>query len=380
MEHHGNLLPWQRVAEQTRATLRAVELKENFELDYNQLTNSIDANTKMVAICHISNTIGTVNDIKKIIEKAHNFDSPVLIDAAQSAAFYPIDKKSIDYDFLAFSGHKIFGPFGTGVLYANSKYHTEMEPYTVGGGIVKEVQEQTTNYKNFPYNLDAGTPNIAGVIGLGAALKFVNEIDRKEARDYIQYLGLYAFEQLEIIEGVSIYGNKNNNTGIISFSIHNIHPHDAASFLNMDGIAVRAGMHCTQPLLKYLKIPATIRLSFSIYNSKAEIDKAIESIKRVIKGLVMTKEELEILYREKILPENKNPYHFEEREDFSIKILAYNPICGDKFSIYFNDKDKFEEQFFSGIGCAISKSSTSLMVKTLEGKNYHEALEICKNF
>ncbi|MFZ9046260.1 MAG: aminotransferase class V-fold PLP-dependent enzyme [Cyclobacteriaceae bacterium] len=282
-EHHGNFIPWQQLAKEKKAELRIIPLTNNGDLELSQLPKLIDSKTKFVSVQHISNTLGTLHDIEHIIEISHQQNVPVMIDAAQSASLYSLDWDRIDYDFLAFSGHKVFGPFGVGVVFVAPNYQELVNPYKLGGGIIRDVQVDDTVFSGFPYVLDAGTPNISGVIGLGAALDYLVSLDRTELRKTQEELINTAADRLSGVQGLSVLGTPKRRSSIISFTVDGIHPHEIASFLNQDNIAVRAGMHCTQPLLDHLRTPATARMSTSIYNSVEDIDKLIDSLHGLIK-------------------------------------------------------------------------------------------------
>ncbi|HHP7240467.1 MAG TPA: aminotransferase class V-fold PLP-dependent enzyme [Cyclobacteriaceae bacterium] len=279
MEHHANFIPWQMLCKRKSAELRIVPLDQNGDIDLGKLITSIDDKTKIVALNHISNTLGTINPIAEIVGWAHKKDVPVMIDAAQSAALHNLEVESNGIDFLAFSGHKIFGPFGVGVLYVDEKFIPKVDPYTFGGGMIEAVTTAETSFLSYPHNLDAGTSNISGVIGLSKAIDFINELQKSKLIDHLAALTDYCRERLGEIEGLQILGNPKKHFGILSFTVDEIHPHDVSSFLNHDSIAVRAGMHCTQPLLESMEIPATVRVSFSIYNSKTDVDRLIVSLK-----------------------------------------------------------------------------------------------------
>ena len=282
MEHHANFIPWQKIAQEKKVEFRVIPIDKNGDLNLLALNNLIDRKTKLLSVNHISNTLGTINPIEEIIEIAHKKGVPVMLDAAQSAAYYELSQKKLQYDFLAFSAHKLFGPFGVGILYVADNYIENILPYNLGGGIIREVSVEETLFNNYPYNMDAGTPNIGGAMGLAAAIKFVSGLDKKEIQENINHLRIYCEEKLRAINDVNILGNPKKKSGIISFTIKAIHPHDIASFLNQDNIAVRAGMHCTQPLLNALATPATVRVSFSVYNTKEEVDRLVHSIKELI--------------------------------------------------------------------------------------------------
>lgn len=283
LDHHANFIPWQMLAHEKGAELRVVPIDKNGDLDLLKLDKLLDGKTKFLSLNHISNSIGTTNDISQIIALAHKRNIPVMIDAAQSVAYYDLDIQQLDYDFLAFSGHKMFGPFGIGVLYVAEKWMKNITPYNYGGGIIKDVTIEKTTFSNFPFNIEAGTPNISGVMGLSSAIDFIQEFDKKEMRQHISALTNYCVDQLRSIKKVEIIGNPEKRSGIISFVVDGIHPHDVASFLNQDNIAVRAGMHCTQPLLAAMDTSATVRVSFSIYNERKEVDQLKDSLVELIK-------------------------------------------------------------------------------------------------
>lgn len=283
MEHHANFIPWQMLCKKYGIELRVVPIDQNGDLDMMQLKEFIDHHTQLVAVTHISNTLGTINPIADIIAIAHAKEVPVLIDAAQSISHFDISIEHLDYDFLVFSGHKMFGPFGIGILQVAEKHIQQMLPLHYGGGMIKQVTIENTQFRDFPYNLDAGTPNISGVIGISAAAVFIDALGKKNMRQHLEELTYYALDVLAQIPELTIVGTPKKQAGIISFNAKNIHPHDVASFLNKDGIALRAGMHCTQPLLAQMGLQATARISFSVYNTKEEIDLLALSLRELIK-------------------------------------------------------------------------------------------------
>lgn len=283
MEHHANFIPWQMLCREVGAELRIIPISGNGDLDLGALEPLLDNRTRLVAITHISNLLGTFNPIEEVIALAHAKGVPVLIDAAQSGALYPMDVTQMDCDFLTFSGHKAFGPFGIGVLYTRQELKADIHPYTYGGGIVQNVMLDVTDFKPYPHNLDAGTPNIPGVIGLSAAIDFTRDLDRKACVEHVQGLSHLCRNELKRINGVKVLGEPLKTGGIVSFYIDDIHPHDVASFLDEDHIAVRAGVHCAQPLLDHLDVAATVRASFSIYNTKEEVEHLVHAVKELIK-------------------------------------------------------------------------------------------------
>ncbi|MEM1135308.1 MAG: cysteine desulfurase [Bacteroidota bacterium] len=283
MEHHANLIPWQQLCIKNRAKLQVIPLNEKGEIDLQQFSTLLTQRTKIVALTHVSNTLGTINPIAEIVELAHQKAIPVLIDGAQSVGHFPINLYDLAIDFLVFSGHKIFGPTGIGVLYCKEKYHDQIKATKFGGGSIKEVSFNETSWKNYPHSMEAGTPHIAGVIGLGKALGFINEFDLTEAFSHEQKLAILLKENLKSIGGIELLGNPTHFSGIASFIVENIHPHDVASFLAEQEIAVRAGHHCTQPLLASMGVPATVRVSFSVYNIEEDVVKLVEVLKELKK-------------------------------------------------------------------------------------------------
>ncbi len=272
MEHHANFLPWQQLALHHQAELRVAALTSAGDIDMDALARMIDENTRMVAVTHISNTLGTINPIVEIIKLSHEKGAPVLVDAAQSIAHYPLNVVDLECDFLTFSGHKMFGPFGMGVLYAHPQWVKDIQPYNYGGGMIRQVGIDQSTYADFPRNLEAGTPNVAGVAGLGSAISYIESLDREEVIAHIDALLTYANARLSELEGIHLPAKPSQQSGIVSFNVEDVHPHDVASALNRENIAVRAGMHCTQPLLDEMGLGATVRASFTIYNSQEEID------------------------------------------------------------------------------------------------------------
>lgn len=282
LEHHANFLPWQEVCKKKGAELRILRLDGGGKLTADSLAELVDERTKLVAVNHISNTLGCINDVKSLAEVCNRHSIPVLIDAAQSVALHSLDVTKLGCDFLVFSGHKMFGPMGTGVLFVSSNYVGKMEPLIVGGGMIESVSEKVSSYRQFPFNLDAGTPNVQGVIGLGAALDFLIKLDRAAARSHVARLTSKFTQGVKSIAEVRLLPFFDEESGIVSFNVGDIHAHDVAGFLNRDNIAIRAGMHCTQPLLDDLNLEATARVSFSIYNTEDEVDRLISSLQKLV--------------------------------------------------------------------------------------------------
>ncbi len=285
MEHHSNIVPWQMVAEQVGLQVKYIPIDEAGELKLDQLDHLITEKTKIISITHISNSLGTINPIKEIIEKAHKKGIKVLIDAAQSLQHFDVDVQALDCDFMAFSGHKIFGPTGVGILYGKEDLLNAMPPYQGGGAMIKSVTMEKTTYNDLPEKFEAGTPNIAGGIGLGAAIKWLSGFEMNEIAAYENELLDYATKRIKEIDGVIIYGESKAKSGILSFLIEDVHPYDIGTLLNQQGIAVRTGHHCTQPIMDHFEITGTIRASFSFYNTKKEIDLFIDALKKALSML-----------------------------------------------------------------------------------------------
>jgi cysteine desulfurase/selenocysteine lyase len=285
MEHHSNILPWQQVCEEKGAVLKVIPINDAGELIISEYKRLLNERTKIVAITHISNTLGTINPIEEIIALAHVKNIPVLIDGAQAVPHTAVDVQLLSADFYVFSGHKLFGPTGVGVLYGKEKWLNEMPPYQVGGGTIKTVTFKKTEYADLPLKFEAGTPHIDGVIGLAVAIDYVNKIGFKNIEAYEHELLIYATEALQKIEGLKIIGTAKNKASVISFVVEGLHPFDIGTILDQLAIAVRTGHHCTQPLMNLYNIPGTVRASFAFYNTKEEIDMLTSGLQRAIKML-----------------------------------------------------------------------------------------------
>jgi len=283
MEHHSNLIPWQLCAQETGAILKHIPFNEDGTLDLSEPEKWFTHKTKLVAVIHQSNVFGTVNPIKDIIKMAHDVGAIVLVDAAQSVPHQTVDVQDMDCDFLAFSGHKMLGPTGVGVLYGKPELLEAMPPFLGGGEMIRTVSLNDSTWNDIPWKFEAGTPNIAQAIGLGAAIDYINKIGLENIHDYEQALLNYALEKMQEIPGINIYGAAQKRGAVISFNVENIHPHDLAQFLDNDGIAIRAGHHCAQPIMKKLGVSATGRASFYVYNSKEDVVRLCESIEKTIK-------------------------------------------------------------------------------------------------
>ncbi|KAB2492272.1 cysteine desulfurase [Priestia endophytica] len=277
MEHHSNIIPWQQVAKATGATLKYIPLTDDGSLDLEEVRNTVTSNTKIVAIMHVSNVLGTINPVKEIARIAHENEAVMVVDGAQSAPHMKVDVQDLDCDFYAFSGHKMGGPTGIGVLYGKKALLEKMEPVEFGGEMIDFVNLYDSTWKELPWKFEGGTPIIAGAIGLGAAIDFLEDVGLDNIAAHEHKLAQYALEKLSTVEGITIYGPK-ERAGVVTFNLDEVHPHDVATVLDADGIAVRAGHHCAQPLMKYLNVSATARASFYLYNTEEEIDRFVSSL------------------------------------------------------------------------------------------------------
>ena len=282
MEHHSNLVPWQAVCEKTGAKLKYMYIDENYEIPEEEIINKITDKTKIVGITHVSNVTGTVNNVDKIIKYAHKKGAIVVVDASQSIPHMKIDVQKLNADFLAFSGHKMLAPLGIGVLYGKKELLNKMPPFLMGGDMIEYVYEDHTTFAPLPNKFEAGTQNVEGVIGLGAAIDYINSIGYQKIHEIESEVISYAIEKLSSLEYLELYitNNKANHSGVISFNIKGVHPHDVASILDTEGVCIRSGNHCAQPLLRFLKMDSTCRASFYIYNTKEDVDKLVSALNK----------------------------------------------------------------------------------------------------
>ena len=278
MEHHSNIVPWQELCKRTGASLKIAPIDHNGELMIEELERLLCKNTKILALTHTSNTLGTINPIKEIITMAHHLNIKVLIDGAQAIGHQNIDVQDLDCDFYAFSGHKLYGPTGIGVLYGKEELLNELEPYQFGGEMILKVTFDETTYNSLPYKFEAGTPNMAGAIGLEKAIGYLESVNLNACVKQEEAVTEYALKQLKDFSNIKLIGNSDNRSSIISFTIENIHPHDIGTILNQKGIAMRTGHHCTMPLMDFYNIPGTIRASFSFYNTENEVDEMVAAL------------------------------------------------------------------------------------------------------
>lgn len=285
MEHHSNIVPWQMVCELTGATLRVIPINDAGELIMDEFKSMVNEKTAIISVTHVSNTLGTINPVKEIIDFAHEREIPVMLDGAQAVPHMRIDVQDLDADFYAFSAHKMFGPNGVGILYGKEKFLNDIPPYKGGGDMIKSVTFEKTTYNDLPHKFEAGTPNIAGGIGLGAAIDFMESIGIDAIAEYENDLLEYATTLLSSIEGLNIIGTAKDKASVISFLVDGTHPYDLGTLLDQMGIAIRTGHHCTEPLMNRFEIPGTARASFAFYNTTEEIDYLYESLNRAINML-----------------------------------------------------------------------------------------------
>ena len=285
MEHHSNLVPWQFVTKQTESKLSYMYINDNFELSIDEIMKKITDKTKIVGITHISNVLGTINPVKDIIDYAHKKGAVVVLDASQSIPHMKIDVQELDADFVVFSGHKMLAPLGIGVLYGKEELLNKMPPFLMGGDMIEYVYEQNTTFAPLPNKFEAGTQNVEGVVGLGAAIDYINQVGYDTIQEIEESVVNYALDELSKLEFIDLYTTKNrqNHSAVISFNIRGIHPHDVASILDSCGVCVRSGNHCAQPLMRFLGIDSTCRASFYFYNNKEDVDKLVEALKKAYK-------------------------------------------------------------------------------------------------
>ncbi len=283
LEHHSNIVPWQMLCEEKGAILKIIPINKEGEIDLEAFENLLSEKTKLVSIVHVSNALGTINPVKQIIKSAHKVGAKVLLDGAQSTSHLEVDVQDLDCDFLAFSAHKLYGPTGLGILYGKREVLESMPPYQGGGEMIKEVSFEKTTYNEIPFKFEAGTPNIADVIAFAKAIEFIQQLGKKEIKEHEDELLSYATDGLNSIKGFIPVGTAKEKVSVISFNINEMHPFDVGMMLDANGIAVRTGHHCTQPLMQRLGLEGTVRASFSVYNTKSEIDRLVTAVSKIAK-------------------------------------------------------------------------------------------------
>ncbi len=282
MEHHSNIVPWQMLCAEKNAKLRVIPINDEGEIIFEEFEKMINEKTKFISVVYASNSLGTVNPVKKIIDLAHSFNIPVLIDAAQAVNHLKIDVQQLDCDFLAFSGHKLYGPTGIGILYGKVNHLEAMPPYQGGGDMISKVTFEETTYNELPHKFEAGTPDIAGAIGLGAAIEYIEKIGLENIAYHENLLLEYATKAVSDLKGLRVIGTAKEKIGVLSFHFENVHPHDVGTFLDFEGVAIRTGHHCTQPLMRRFGVPATSRASFGMYNTIEEVDVLVNGLKKIL--------------------------------------------------------------------------------------------------
>ena len=282
MEHHSNLVPWQKITKATGSKLKYMYINKNFEISDEEIENKITDKTKIVGITHVSNVLGTINNVKKIIECAHKKGAIVIVDASQSIPHMKIDVQDLDADFLVFSGHKMLAPLGVGVLYGKKEILDKMAPFLMGGEMIEYVYEQETTFAPLPYKFEAGTQNVEGVVGLGAAIDYIEKIGYNQIQELEDEIVSYAKQELSKLDYLTLYitPNSQNHSSVISFNINGVHPHDVASILDSEGVCIRSGNHCAQPLMRFLDIDSTCRASFYFYNTKEDVDRLVHALNK----------------------------------------------------------------------------------------------------
>ena len=282
MEHHSNIVPWQMLCKEKNAKLRVIPVNDTGELIFEEFEKMINRKTKFISVVFASNSLGTVNPVKKIIDLAHSQNIPVMLDAAQAVNHLPIDVQELNCDFLAFSGHKLYGPTGIGILYGKVNHLEAMPPYMGGGDMISKVTFEETTYNELPHKFEAGTPDIAGAIGLGAAIEYIETIGLENIAYHENILLEYATKAVSDLQGLRIIGTAKEKIGVLSFHFENVHPHDVGTFLDFEGVAIRTGHHCTQPLMRRFGVPATSRASFGMYNTIEEVDVLVNGLKKIL--------------------------------------------------------------------------------------------------
>lgn len=389
MEHHSNIVPWQIVCEQTGAVLRVIPINDRGELLLDEFDKLLGPRTRFVGIVHVSNALGTINPVRDIIERAHARGVPVLVDGAQAAPHLKIDVQALGCDFYAISGHKMYGPTGIGALYGRRDLLDAMPPYQGGGEMIKSVSFERTIYNDVPHRFEAGTPNIAGAIGLGAAVDYLESLGLDAIADHEADLLEHGTRALQAIPGVTLIGTAAHKAAVLSFTVEGVHPHDLGSALCSQGVAIRTGHHCAEPVMRRFGIDGTARASLGLYNTREEIDVMVEVVRACVAptapsasapfasapaGGFVGMPELDDLHREVIADHGTRPRNRRPLPDADHSAEGYNPLCGDHVTVYVKVRDGLvQDVSFVGSGCAISTASASLMTESIKGKSLEEA-------
>lgn len=379
MEHHANLVPWQQLAREKGLILKFIPITAEYRLDMNKAKELITSKTKIVSVTHISNVLGTINPIKELAALAHEVGAVMIVDAAQSVPHMPIDVKELNCDFLAFSGHKMCGPTGIGVLYGKKELLEKMDPFLYGGDMIKEVTFAHSTWNDLPWKFEAGTPHIAGAIGLAAAIEYLQVIGMDNIEHYEQELTKYTLQKLSTLPHLKLLGpaTNHNRAAVFSFTIERIHPHDVSELLDKVNICVRGGHHCAMPLHERLNVNGSTRASFYFYTLKEDIDVLADALAALsvqsntdplgISADHLTEEQE--MYKENILDHYKYPRNKKELSEYTFSHQEHNPLCGDEIKCYvLLNHTAIKDISFTGQGCAISQAAASLLTEELQGK------------
>jgi len=379
MEHHANLVPWQQLAKEKGAIIKFIPITADFRLDMNKARELITPKTKIVSVTHISNVLGTINPVKELAALAHEAGAVMIVDAAQSVPHMPINVKELDCDFLAFSGHKMCGSTGIGVLYGKKELLETMDPLLYGGDMIKEVTFEKSIWNDLPWKFEAGTPHIAGAVGLAAAIEYLQSIGMKNIQQHEQELTHYLLHKIPTLPSIQLLGpaTTHDRGAVFSFALDSIHPHDVSELLDKANICVRGGHHCAMPLHEKLKIPGSTRASFYFYNTIEEVDLFLQALAAIASGktadplniseAVLTEEQE--LYKENILDHYKHPRNKKILAEYTFTHHEHNPLCGDEIKCYvLLNHTAIKDISFTGQGCAISQAAASLLTEELQGK------------
>jgi len=390
MEHHSNLVPWQVLAQEKGLAIKFIPVNEQFRLDFTKAKEMITSKTKLVSVVQMSNVLGAVNPIKELAELAHSVGAVLIADAAQSAAHLPINVKDLDCDFLVFSGHKLCGPTGIGVLYGKKNLLEQLDPYQYGGGMIKEVALEKSSWADLPEKFEAGTPPIAEAVGLAAAINYLQSLGMVNIEQYHRQLTQRVLEKLKSIPGLKLFGpDASGQRGpIFSFTLEGIHPHDAGELLDRQNIAVRAGHHCAQPLLNKFNLNGAIRASFYFYNDPSDADQLIQALSNLVavdrpeitsSGLIASSEltEEQEIYKENVLDHYQHPHNKGYLPAATLANKEVNQFCGDTVEIFLQiEEGRIDDIKWNGQGCVISQASISLLSDQLGGLSLEEAEQI----
>ena len=379
MEHHANLVPWQQIAKEKKAILKFIPITPDYRLNMQKAQELITLKTKIVSVTHISNVLGTINPVQKLAELAHQVGAVMIVDAAQSVPHLPINVKELDCDFLAFSGHKMCGPTGIGVLYGKKELLETMDPFLYGGDMIKEVTFEKSTWNDVPWKFEAGTPNIAGAVGLAAAIGYLLNLGMENIHQYEQELTAYALPKLSALTGITLLGptTTEERGALFSFTVEGIHPHDVSELLDKATICVRGGHHCAMPLHTNLNLNSSVRASLYFYNTTEDIDALVDALAAITANnkidslgvsLAPLTEEQE-LCQENILDHYRHPRNHQILEQYSFTHQERNPLCGDELQCYvLLNHTTIKDISFTGQGCAISQASASLLSEEIQGK------------